>query len=92
MVFLSVSISIWNLIKEDLLEVFQFLHQSEDIEALKYINYTFITLIPKKLNAEKVQVHNQEVWQYKHKEPEKREERPIIRRRKKIRMPIRVTE
>ena len=36
----------WDLLKEDLLEIFQFLHRSDDIETLKFLNQTFITLIP----------------------------------------------
>ena len=44
----------WDLIKGDLIEIFQFLHQSKDTDALRSINQTFITLIPKKLNVEKV--------------------------------------
>ena len=43
------------MLKGDLLELFQFFHQSEDIKVLKYINQTFVTLIPKKIKTEKIQ-------------------------------------
>ena len=45
----------WNVIKFDLVDLFQFFYQSESIDILSSINQTFIALIPKKRMIERIQ-------------------------------------
>ena len=45
----------WHILKGDLLDLFQFFYQANNIDTLLSINQTFIALIPKKYKAEKIQ-------------------------------------
>ena len=45
----------WEDVKGDILQMFDHLFNSEDISALRSINQTFIALIPKESNVERIQ-------------------------------------